>query len=798
MKNLLAILAALSGERARWLLSILAKLVFWLTMATFIYLLLGLILPVPAHAAEGAVSVKDLAGYQANTPPGDLSIKLWWSVLGDTLTKAVTGVGEPTTLLGRLLLIYNGAIFALGAAWVGYGVVRSMVNTAQEGEALGQSINTYWYPIKVVVGLGSSAPVLGGLTLLQGLLIVCALSGIGVANTMLKSTIEAKEVTQLVGTAGPALTGAPAVRPSQVVDTTIAMLRGNICMIGYAQIAQQFRELKTEPPGYVLITRTIDSPQPGSLRVRYGWSGSPEVCGSASIRLDKYREASSATSFRVSTVNYAGIRNSVGALAGQKLVAADDVMRGMAQAWMTVRNQQRAGQSIELSLDIDKLNEIAASYAGSIEALVTTSLANTGSSFTEAAQKRIMQDGWLGLGSYYSTFAEANAALADAVSGLSLSSRPPSEYVIQDVREDLDVFDSVVNTVKAHQIGVSGASADDKILSDAMRDSCPSAMGLSTSTTIGSCSLGQAIVNKLLSASFAGSGGGQSWASEWGLVNPVIALKNTGDYVMSLASTLIVASSVPGVDLLGKGLSMVGLASTATGIGAGAGGAAGMAGAVISHLSGLSWMLFAVGLLLAVYIPFLPWITFMSATVSYSASFIEALLAAPLHSLSHLHTDGDGLGQQTSRGYLAMLSVFIRPALMVISFFVASALVVAIGSIAAHMFAPAMASVQGNSLTGIGSIIGMLLVFAGVQIAIIQGCFLLITEITDRVIGYLGAGDGGQSMAQGAERAIYAAYQSAGRQGMDGAQASADAGHKHAKEARRNSGRGAAPGGAGQ
>ena len=117
---------------------------------------------------------------------------------------------------------------------------------------------------------------------------------------------------------------------------------------------------------------------------------------------------------------------------------------------------------------------------------------------------------------------------------------------------------------------------------------------------------------------------------------------------------------------------------------------------------------------------------------------IEGLAGSTLHAMSHLDGDGDGLGQRTSHGYLFMINVLARPALMIIGFLVASALMIAVGTLQAVMFLPAMANVQGNSVTGLFSIAMFLVVFFVMNLTLITASFSLIYVITDQVIGFVG------------------------------------------------------------
>ena len=106
--------------------------------------------------------------------------------------------------------------------------------------------------------------------------------------------------------------------------------------------------------------------------------------------------------------------------------------------------------------------------------------------------------------------------------------------------------------------------------------------------------------------------------------------------------------------------------------------------------------------------------------------------------MSHLDGDGEGMGQRTQHGYMFYINALARPALMIIGFLVASALMIAIGTLQANMFLPAMANVQGNSITCLTSIVFFLLIFFVMNVTLISASFNLIYVITDQVIGFIG------------------------------------------------------------
>jgi hypothetical protein len=120
------------------------------------FLLLGLLV---SSAFAQPMTVDEI---NAATPNSDLSKMMWKFILGDFAESPFSSIGVPHTLLGGMFVVFNTAIFSIGLIWLTYGVGSGLVGTAQDGQALGQRINTAWYPIRVVTGISGMVPIFSG------------------------------------------------------------------------------------------------------------------------------------------------------------------------------------------------------------------------------------------------------------------------------------------------------------------------------------------------------------------------------------------------------------------------------------------------------------------------------------------------------------------------------------------------------------------------------------------------------------------------------------------------------------
>jgi conjugal transfer/type IV secretion protein DotA/TraY len=75
---------------------------------------------------------------------------------------------------------------------------------------------------------------------------------------------------------------------------------------------------------------------------------------------------------------------------------------------------------------------------------------------------------------------------------------------------------------------------------------------------------------------------------------------------------------------------------------------------------------FTTGMMLAFFLPLIPFFRFMFNVLTWIVSLIEAVIAVPLVALAHLNPEGEGLpGASAKSAYFFTFNIFLRPVLMV-------------------------------------------------------------------------------------------------------------------------------------
>jgi hypothetical protein len=145
-----------------------------------------------------------------------------------------------------------------------------------------------------------------------------------------------------------------------------------------------------------------------------------------------------------------------------------------------------------------------------------------------------------------------------------------------------------------------------------------------------------------------------------------------------------------------------------------------------------------------VFLPSLPYTIFMVAVVGWILAVLQSVIAAPLWAVMHMTPDRTFVGSQT-QGYLLLLSLFVRPALIIVGLF--AAMLVAnpvIGYISKAFWAMYHANV--TSAESLGWFVeflqwkNWLIMYGFVLLPVTYMVFGLSQTLPDTVLRWIGAG----------------------------------------------------------
>src|SRR3990167_9526997 len=122
------------------------------------------------------------------TPPStDYSVIFLENIFG-----IVDGVlhGSGSQIMGNMFGVFNSAVLALGGIVVMYTLIVGTMNTAHEGQMLGQKWSSIWIPVRATVGLAMLIPKSSGYCLMQIFIMWVVVQGIGAADKIWNSALD--------------------------------------------------------------------------------------------------------------------------------------------------------------------------------------------------------------------------------------------------------------------------------------------------------------------------------------------------------------------------------------------------------------------------------------------------------------------------------------------------------------------------------------------------------------------------------------------------------------------------------
>lgn len=629
--------------------------------AALLHLLAGLAVSGLALAAPDPASMLAAAG------GGDESLKLIQTVFGNPggLFPSAGGPMPGGEVFASIFENLNVILLSLGLAWMTYGVVAGLVQTAHEGEFLGKRMSTTWIPIRLTIGIVTLVPFVKGWSIAQLFVYLMAVLGIGAANLTVQGF--AGSVNQLSASATPYVAPASKAVDPKTREAVEKMLKVAACVEshnfelaageanGALQYDQQQYATCQETQGRMVCGITAELPD-------------EFACGSVSF------PAAKATDSKNSDPAMAAIAASVAA--GQEAAGleafqeARTLARELAQAAATGTDFAGVGKRVDAIAKTYQagLTQAVAAHESQIQQRASAALAKAGS---------MEKGGWISLGTSYKTLSSDLTAFSQMGLGVA-------EVQIEEGRAQGEFM-----------ARLSGAWSGMEDFAGRLTGEGETWRWLSNKINSGIASIGD----------------------DGGLVNPLVVAQKLGDTTIGAGQALFLVSKIP---VVSKVLDKIPGAES---------------------LSTVGMVLFWAGAFLAIYVPMIPFIAFWSGIITWAGALVEGLVAAPLWSIAHLDTDGEGLGRRTEYGYIFVMQVFLRPVLMVIGFVAASLSMLAFGTLFVRLYSMAWetAGYQNFDMGAVVLLVGGVVLFAVLLISIVQGSFNLVSMIPDKVLGWLGS-----------------------------------------------------------
>lgn len=173
----------------------------------------------------------------------------------------------------------------------------------------------------------------------------------------------------------------------------------------------------------------------------------------------------------------------------------------------------------------------------------------------------------------------------------------------------------------------------------------------------------------------------------------------------------------------------------------------------------------------------MPFIVFTFTVLGWFITVIEAMAAAPLVALGVAHPEGHDLMGKSEQALMLLISVFLRPGLMLLGLFAAMLLSTIMLQVVNFGFVNAV----GGTI-GFLTFIGAFTIYVSLVMQVVVQSYALIHLVPDRVMKWVGVGVEAPEGATTALGAAEAAHEGTAKLGSQGGQGMMDAGQSSGKQ----------------
>lgn len=183
-------------------------------------------------------------------PASDYSMVFLGNLFG-----VVDGVvhGSGSQIMGTIFSVFNSAVLALGGIIIMYTLLVSTMNTAHEGQMLGQKWSSIWIPLRSTFGLALLIPKASGYCLMQIFVMWVVVQGVGAADKVWQAALgylnSGGVIIQAQPNPGTSLLATLDGSANAIPTGANAILSGQVCMLAIQKQLEMKRQNDTKPGG---------------------------------------------------------------------------------------------------------------------------------------------------------------------------------------------------------------------------------------------------------------------------------------------------------------------------------------------------------------------------------------------------------------------------------------------------------------------------------------------------------------------------------------------------------------------
>ena len=716
-----------------------------------------------AHASNATDigNVIDVFNPQAVSQGTDKSLLLLGDIFG-----SVDGVlhGFGSQVLGAMFAVYNAVVMALGGLVLLYTLIVGCLNTAQQGQPMGQKWGnmSMWIIIRMALGMALLIPKASGYCLIQIFVMWCVVQGVGGADTMWNHTVN------YISKAGTFMSaGINSDDVGKTIDAANTVLQMQTCLYSakrayddqHKTMIGVHRHLNFEPSYPKRVKESgqyfyrSDFPA-ASLLPR-------AMCGSISWPA----APSAATESLANKINAARLSANWQLIQDMQSYAHSYIDNAYADGSY---HSNLVPPAKKLSNDDrqDAANAVKNAVLDYI-AIIDPAVVASNQKVQSKAFKDIedsQKDGWILAGSYYANLTALNgkkSAVGDNKSlGTSTFKNSQSGQLNPQIEKNIKKFfnskDAATQIIANLNYGGYLSDIHDRAV-DLFSKGDQSSSGISSSRFNKNMqrtkTAGKLILAGMVTSSPAGVAA----------VTPVII--GLGKIIDKWQSLFVNPDPNHPVDPI-MGLNTFGTtiinwvviwwlvgAATFYFIGLGMGVGTCMSPLFWGLQAFMMWfipmfitictLLFTSGCVMAYYVPMIPYLIFLFGALGWFMGVIESMVAAPLVALGIAHPEGHEAYGRAEPAVMLIVNIFVRPSLMIIGFITAILLsYVGLKLLNLGMGRAVDTAMGGDhGLSSIFFIVAVIVVYTGTVVVIINKSYSLINDVPNKVLRWIGGAD---------------------------------------------------------
>jgi conjugal transfer/type IV secretion protein DotA/TraY len=655
-------------------------------------------------AAPALASTTGAPSLHAFTPPlGDVSVDFLHRVFG-TAADGI-GVGGMGTVLGAVMSVFCTAVLFLSMIFVAYITIKGTIDSAHSGQLLGQKMSSVWTPVRTVTGSAFLLPLASGYSLIQIGVLWLAVQGVGVADLGWTAAMNLFSMTGSLGQIS-----VPDARP-----LAADILRSEVCADvmntqwqadGSPDRIKLVQPDPLPPQNSIYYSTQIQNMSDFNFSQEYQWvdtaaPAGPAACGALSWSQNPQDSETSDITSAPRTAILQAQANAVAAMIQELEPAAKQIAAFKRPAPGVI---ERAALHYSQAISTAAKNVLDASPDAAKQAFI----------------QHAKDGGWILAGTWYNQMLRLNDTVQANADRIPI--RQPIQITSTESQTALASYHDAMALLDSYALDHSAAPQA------AYEEAMQSSGSIRSSDDLW----------RLLSVPCMTALHNITTAIGGANTSPLMSLRSVGEDIIAagfaIKTAMFVFAGFAGSRFssltLGNAFSLSDALKTTSGS--------------VEFLAAGLW---AMGAMLAFYLPAIPAILWVGGVIRWLAGVAEAVLAAPLMAAFLIPEGSDESVGRSGAGMMLILGMVMQPILLVCGFLMSALMTYPAGMLVNDVFMGMVSGATDGTVVGPISLLAWVAIYVLMMVTAMHSCFSLVNALPDAVMRYIGAQAGAQNIA---------------------------------------------------